>query len=86
MLTEAPPKDRNRAVFAESDKMNTLDLPDSDVLPTIAKSIEAAMQTGKAADVRRPCAEFLEHTAAFYKVPPCGIRVLAARPLRADPG
>jgi hypothetical protein len=62
--------------------MKLLDLPDSDVLPTIAASIEAAMQTGKAADVRRPCAEFLEHTAAFYKVPPCGIRVLAARPLR----
>jgi len=59
-----------------------LNLPDSDVLPTIAKSIEAAMQTGNAADVRGPCAEFLEHAAAFYKVPPCSIRVLAARPLK----
>ena len=40
------------------------------------------MQTGKAADVRRPCAEFLERVAEFYGVPPCGIRVLAARPLK----
>lgn len=51
--------------------MKVLDLPDSDILPTIAKSIEAAMQTGKAADVRRPCAEFLVRAAAFYKAPPC---------------
>jgi hypothetical protein len=62
--------------------MKSLDLPESDVLPTIAKSIEAAMKTGATADVRRPCAEFLERAAEFYKVPPCGIRVLAARPLR----
>jgi hypothetical protein len=40
------------------------------------------MQTGSSADVRRPCAEFLEQAAAFYKVPPCSIRVLAARPLK----
>jgi hypothetical protein len=40
------------------------------------------METGKAADVRRPCTEFLDRAAEFYKVPPCSIRVLAARPLR----
>jgi len=33
-------------------------------------------------DVRRACAEFLATAADFYKVPKCGIRVLAARPLR----
>jgi hypothetical protein len=40
------------------------------------------MKTGKSADVRRPCTEFLGRAAEFYKVLPCGIRVLAARPLR----
>jgi len=52
------------------------------LLSTIAAAIESAMETGKAADVRRPCAEFLVRAADVYKVPPCSIRVLAARPLR----
>jgi hypothetical protein len=34
------------------------------------------------ADVRRSSAEFLDATSEFYKVPACGVRVLAARPLR----
>jgi hypothetical protein len=51
-------------------------------VPAIAKSIEEAMQTGKAAIVRPPCAEFLERAAEFYRVPPCSVRVLAARSLR----
>ncbi len=33
-------------------------------------------------DVRRTCTEFLEAASEFYKVSECGIRVLAARPLR----
>ena len=40
------------------------------------------METGKAADVKRPCTEFLARATEFYKVPQCSIRVLAARPLR----
>ena len=82
MLTDAPPRDRYREAYAQSDRTKTLDLPESRILPTIAQSIEEAMQTGKAASVRRPCVEFLERAAEFYKVPSCGIRVLAARPLR----
>ncbi len=34
------------------------------------------------ADVRRSSAEFLDATSEFCKVPACGVRVLAARPLR----
>jgi len=82
MLTDPSPRDQNRAGYAESDRTKTLDLPDNVVLSTIAASIEDAMRTGKAAEVRRPCLEFLERAAEFYKVPPSGIRVLAARPLR----
>ena len=33
-------------------------------------------------EVRKGCAEFLATASEFYKVPPCAIRVLAARPLR----
>jgi hypothetical protein len=62
--------------------LKTLDLPNNDVLPTIAMSIEAAMQTGTTTAVRMACADFLKEAARFYEVPDCGIRVLAARPLR----
>ena len=41
------------------------------------------MKAGKTVDVRRACAEFLAETSRFYQTPSCGIRVLAARPLRA---
>jgi hypothetical protein len=40
------------------------------------------MQAGVAGDVRRVCAEFLAVASDFYKVPDCGFRLLAARPLR----
>jgi hypothetical protein len=39
------------------------------------------MKVGSSADVRRACAEFVAVSSDFYKVPTCGIRVLAARPL-----
>lgn len=82
MLTDAPPRTRNRAGFLESDRLTTLDLPDNGCLAEIAKSLEAAMKTGKTADVRRACTEFLSEASRFYAVPMCGVRVLAARPLR----
>jgi hypothetical protein len=40
------------------------------------------MKGGKGADVRNTCADFLATASDFYEVPTCGIRVLAARPLR----
>jgi hypothetical protein len=40
------------------------------------------MKSGKSADVRRACAEFLGIASEFYEVPACCVRVLAARPLR----
>ncbi len=82
MLTDAPPRNRNRAGFLESDRIKALQLPDNGRLPALAKSIEAAMQTDKAADVRRACAEFLAEASRLYRVPTCDVRVLAARPLR----
>ena len=48
MYTDQPPQGKDRAEFSESDRINTLDLPqDVRLLPEIAKNIEAAMQTGK---------------------------------------
>ncbi len=82
MLTDVPPRDRHRAGFLESDRIKTLDLPQDGRLPEVAKSIESAMQTGKTAEVRRACAEFLVEASRLYPVPECGVRVLAARPLR----
>ena len=40
------------------------------------------MKGGKRSDVRNTCADFLATASAFYEVPTCVIRVLAARPLR----
>jgi hypothetical protein len=82
VLTDAPPTKSNRPGFLESERIKTLDLPQDGHLTAIAKSIEAAMQSGATADVRRACAEFLDAASEFYKVPDCGVRVLAARPLR----
>src|ERR1035441_8477087 len=82
MLTDTPPRDADRAGYLESDRIRTLDLPQNGCLLTIAQSIESAMKAEKTADVRRACAEFLAETSKFYQTPSCGIRVLAARPLR----
>jgi hypothetical protein len=82
MLTDAPPRTANRAGFLESDRIKTLDLPQDGRLPSIANAIEVAMKAGKIAEVRLACAEFLATASEFYGVPECGIRVLAARPLR----
>lgn len=40
------------------------------------------LKASAAPDVRNSCDEFLATASEFYKVPRCGIRVLAARPLR----
>ena len=82
MLTDTPPRKTSSARFLQSDRIRTLDLPQDRTLLTIAKSIESGMKAGSSADVRRSCAEFLDFAAAFYEVPSCGFRVLAARPLR----
>ena len=82
MLTDAPPRKENRVGFLESDRIRTLDLPQDGCLLTITKSIESAIKDRKSADARRVCAEFLTSTSHFYGIATCGIRVLAARPLR----
>lgn len=82
MLTDALPRKANRSGFLESDRIRTLDLPQDGRLPAIAKSIESATKSDKSADVRRACGEFPVIASEFYEVPACGVRVLAARPLR----
>ena len=81
MLTDSPPR-KHRAGFLESHRTKTLDLPPNGDLLDIAKRLELAMKADRIGDVRNACAEFLRNASNFYKVPPCGIRVLAARPLR----
>jgi hypothetical protein len=81
MLTDSPPR-KNRAGFLESDRIKSLDLPLNGDLLDIAKRLESAMKVDKTRDVRGACAVFLTNASDFYRVPACGIRVLAARPLR----
>ena len=82
MITDAPPRKTDRAGFLESDRIKTPDLPQDRRLLAVAESIEGAMKGARTVDVRRACAEFLAIASEFYEVPPCGVRVLAARPLR----
>jgi hypothetical protein len=82
MLTDAPPRKANRAGFLESDRIKTLDLPSDGHLQEIAVRLESAMKSDKIRDVRSACTEFLTTTSKFYGVTTCGVRVLAARPLR----
>jgi hypothetical protein len=82
MFTDAPSRKARLAAFNESDRIQTLSLPQNRSLHKVAKSIEAAMKIGKSRDVRLLCDEFLSSASQFYKVPHCSIRVLAARPLR----
>ncbi len=82
MLTDAPPRRKNLERFLDSDRQRELILPPHNRLRDIAQSIESAMHEGASTDVRRTCDEFLSTAADFYKVPHCGVKVLAARPLR----
>src|SRR5215831_11884178 len=82
MLTDKPPGKRNGRFFTESDRRNGLQVPEDDRLRRIAAAIEAAMNTEQVADVLRFSGEFLDTAANFYGVKHCGVRVLAARPLR----
>jgi len=84
MLTDALPRNTNRAGFLESDRIKTLDLPQGGRLLAITKSIESAMKAGQSAAIRQAWADFLAATSDFYELPDCGIRVLAARPLRTE--
>src|ERR1039458_9150171 len=82
MLTDAPPRRANLAGFQESDRIKTLDLPRNVALTEIAQRLESGMKSNKIRDVRNACIEFLTSASNFYEVPMCGVRVLAARPLR----
>ena len=82
MLTDALTRGVNRPKFLESDRLTALHLPQGRTLVEIAHSIESAMAAGKAPSAHKACSDLLHELSAFYCVPPCDIRVLAARPLR----
>ncbi len=81
MITDAPPR-KARARFVESDQITTLEVPQNGTLPTIARMIESGMKDARSGDVRIACSDFLRVCSEFYRVPKCGIRILAARPIR----
>jgi hypothetical protein len=82
MITDAPPRKKNKQFFAESDRLNALRLPEDDRLRRIAFAIEAGMKTDRSKEVLRFSREFLDAAADFYHVKHCDVRVLSARPLR----
>ena len=81
MLTDAPPR-RARAEFVKSDRIKTLDLPSDSRLVSLSQQIQSAMNSARLPEVRIAGEEFLSVASDFYGVARCGIRVLAARPLR----
>lgn len=82
MLTDRPPGKRKLGAFVDSDRLKTVPVPTDGTLPRIAAVIETAMNAGTMREVSRACEEFLRTASEFYQVPKCGVRVLAARPLR----
>jgi len=82
MLTDAPPRGRNLKSFTTSDQLDSVPLPADDRMPRIAARIESAMKAGSITEVCAGCEEFLNVASDFYQVRRCGIRILAARPLR----
>ena len=66
MVTDAPPRKKNRNLFTESDRVNTLGLPTDNRLRRIATAIEAAMKIGKTPGVLALSREFLDTAADFY--------------------
>ena len=82
MITDAPPRKKNRKLFTESDRVNTLGLPTDDRLRRIGTAIEAAIEIGRTPGVLAVSREFLDTAADFYQVKHCNLRVLEARPLR----
>ena len=81
MLTDSPPR-KDRSGFLRSDRIKTLELPRDGRMIEIARRLESAMKSDNIRDVRSTCTEFLSATSDFYEVPNCGVKVLAARPLR----
>ena len=87
MLTDPPPRHQTvRVEFLESDRLDTLQLPQDDRLRTLADSVERALKSGERSGVRQACADFLAVAAGFYGVRRPQVRVLAARPLRVREG
>jgi hypothetical protein len=82
MLTDAPPRKSSLRFFLDSDRLNAIPLPGDQRLRKIAGAIAAAMKAEDTNNVRQVCDDFLGTAADFYQVPRCGVRVLAARPLR----
>jgi hypothetical protein len=81
MFTDAPPR-KYRAQFLESERIKTLNLPPDVALTEIAQRIESAMKADNIRNVRSACTDFLATASSFFEVSNCGVRVLAARPLR----
>jgi hypothetical protein len=84
MITDRPPRPRRRREeFRRSDETTSLALPDDDRLKRAAGHIETALKAADREQAQTACRSFALEVAAFYGIEPPGVRVLAARPLRA---
>ncbi len=87
MTTDRVPHDESlRTEYFASDRLLALPVPPDDGLRSLATAIQAAMEAGECAAVRKACSTFLFTAADFYSVVGPQVRVLAARPLRVREG
>ena len=87
MLTERAPRNAAlRTEFLKSDLLTSLPLPPDSRLVEPAQMIASALAEGTVAGLQSVCADFLNSAADYYGVVRPGVRVLAARPLRAREG
>lgn len=87
MITDPVPRTvRKRQQYEASDAKHTLELPPADPLQQDCERLHAALEAGKAPEVRRAGQELLDHLAGFYGVSAPRLRVLGVRPHRVWEG
>jgi hypothetical protein len=75
-----PRSSAQRRQYEASDNRLDLALPDAVPLQVAARALEAALQSGERAPVKRAADRLLALLAAHYAVAPPGLSVLGARP------
>jgi hypothetical protein len=87
VITDSPPRSaKARRQYDESDARHELALPPAESLRRDAERLRAALEAGRAPEVRRAGQEMLDHLAEFYGVRPVRLRVLGVRPHRVHDG
>ena len=86
MLTDRPPGNTSLLrSFLESDQLTSLAVPQDDVLPALARSVDSTMKDGRSALVRQACTGLLTAAAELYKVQRPAVQLVVSLLPSTDP-